>query len=82
MKLGDYITKTQVADSTDAMGAGYEREHARLRDLLYGEIPSERIAQLLARGREVARRELAATIDQSWAWVPSKRCSRTTRSPR
>ena len=64
MKLGDYITKTQVADSTDAMGAGYEREHARLRDLLYGEIPSERIAQLLARGREVARRELAATIDQ------------------
>ena len=40
MKLGDYITKTQVADSTDAMGAGYEREHARLRDLLYGEIPS------------------------------------------
>lgn len=64
MKLGDYITKAQVADSPDAMDTGHEREHVRLRDLLYEEIPSERIAQLLAKGREIARRELAATIDQ------------------
>ena len=55
-----------VEGSSIYLAAG---EKIPLRDLLYGEIPSERIAQLLARGREVARRELAATIDQLYARV-------------
>lgn len=64
MKLGDYIRHSPQAMADGADEAIPEKEHARLRELLYREIPSERIAQLLSQGREQARRELAVCIDQ------------------
>lgn len=64
MKLGDYIRQAPHASADEACVGVSEKERARLRELLYREIPSERIAQLLAQGREQARRELAVSIDQ------------------
>lgn len=64
MKLSDYIRQgAQVTANEDTVAVS-EKGHARLRELLYREIPSERIAQLLGQGRERARRELAVCIDQ------------------
>lgn len=64
MKLGDYIRQAPHASADETRVGVSEKERARLRELLYREIPSERIAQLLAQGREQARRELAVSIDQ------------------
>lgn len=64
MKLGDYIRQVPHASADEARVGVSEKERARLRELLYREIPSERIAQLLAQGREQARRELAVSIEQ------------------
>lgn len=64
MKLGDYIRQAPHASADEARVGVSEKERARLRELLYREIPSERIAQLLAQGREQARRELAVSIEQ------------------
>lgn len=64
MKLGDYIRQVPHAPADEARVGVSEKERARLRELLYREIPSERIAQLLAQGREQARRELAVSIEQ------------------
>lgn len=64
MKLGDYIRQVPHASADETRVGVSEKERARLRELLYREIPSERIAQLLAQGREQARRELAVSIDQ------------------
>lgn len=64
MKLGDYIRQAPHASADEARVGVSEKERTRLRELLYREIPSERIAQLLAQGREQARRELAVSIEQ------------------
>ena len=64
MKLADYIRQVPQPVANEARCGVSEKEHARLRDLLYREIPSERIAQLLGQGREQARRELAVSIEQ------------------
>lgn len=64
MKLGDYIRQNPRSAVGESDAVTSEKEHARLRELLYQEVPSERIAQLLSHGREHARRELAACIDQ------------------
>ena len=64
MKLGDYIRQGAQVAANEDNAALSEKGHARLRELLYREIPSERIAQLLGQGRERARRELAVCIDQ------------------
>lgn len=64
MKLGDYIRQAPHAPADEARVGVSEKERTRLRELLYREIPSERIAQLLAQGREQARRELAVSIEQ------------------
>lgn len=64
MKLGDYIRQSPQAVMEDPHGMVSEKEHARLRELLYREIPSERIAQLLGQGREHARLELSVCIEQ------------------
>ena len=64
MKLGDYI-KAQATDKPQAVDTGIsEAERARLRDLLYREVPSGRIVRLLAQGRNKARTELSASIEQ------------------
>ena len=64
MRLGDYIRQAPHASADEARVGVSEKERTRLRELLYREIPSERIAQLLAQGREQARRELAVSIEQ------------------
>ena len=64
MKLADYIRQVPQPMANEAHCGVSEKKHARLRDLLYREIPSERIAQLLNQGREQARRELAVSIEQ------------------
>lgn len=64
MKLADYIRQVPQPVANEAHCGVSGKEHARLRDLLYQEIPSERIAQLLSQGREQARRELAVSIEQ------------------
>lgn len=64
MKLHDYIDASLRDRQSDIGGPAQEQEHERLRDLLYQEIPSEQISQLLGEGRTRARFELAARIDQ------------------
>lgn len=64
MKLGDYIRQSPQLVTEELPGAVSEKTHARLRELLYREVPSERIAQLLKQGRERARQELAVCIEQ------------------
>lgn len=64
MKLGDYIRQSPQTAADEALGAVSEKTHAHLRELLYREVPSERIAQLLNQGREHARQELAVCIEQ------------------
>lgn len=64
MRLGDYIRQSPQTAADEALGAVSEKTHAHLRELLYREVPSERIAQLLNQGRERARQELAVCIEQ------------------
>ena len=64
MRLGDYIRQSPQPAADGAPGAVSEKTHAHLRELLYREVPSERIAQLLNQGREHARQELAVCIEQ------------------
>lgn len=64
MKLSDYIQDAPRADVPSAPTALHEEERRRLRELLYQEIPSEKIAQLLEDNRQKARFELSARLDQ------------------
>lgn len=63
MKLRDYIQVAREERSWPNRGI-QEEDRARLRELLYQEVPSARIAQLLSEKRGAARVELAASIDQ------------------
>lgn len=64
MRLGDYIQRQPAGEEEREAPGITDEEQARLRECLYREIPSDRIARLLERGRQHARRELAASIDQ------------------
>ena len=64
MKLADYIRQAPQPMTKETCCGVSEKERAHLRELLYREIPSERIARLLSQGRERARRELTASIEQ------------------
>lgn len=64
MKLADYIRQVPQPMTKETCCGVSEKERAHLRELLYREIPSERIARLLSQGRERARRELTASIEQ------------------
>lgn len=63
MKLADYIRQREPAASEDAASVS-EHDRQRLRELLYDAVPSNRIAQMLSQGRDKARHELAASMDQ------------------
>ncbi len=64
MKLADYIRQVPQPMTKETCCGVSEKERAHLRELLYREIPSERVARLLSQGRERARRELTASIEQ------------------
>lgn len=63
MKLSDYIQESRTMRQDSSPGI-QEEDRARLRELLYQEVSSARIAQLLAEKHDAARAELAASIDQ------------------
>lgn len=64
MKLVDYIRKVPESEIEAFDEKTLETERAQLREFLYQEIPSERIAQLVTQGRAHARRELSVFIEQ------------------
>ena len=64
MKFSDYI-QAPVPSAGEQMQTGNaDAVRSQLRDALYEEVSSEKIAQLLASGRERARVELTAAIEQ------------------
>lgn len=64
MRLSDYIERAPQDKSVETNASLYEEERSRLRQLLYQEISSERIAELLSQGANQARFELSAHLDQ------------------
>lgn len=64
MKLEDYIQHEPEKRPASSKPSISEQERERLRELLYSEVSSERISQLLGQGRQRARTELAASIEQ------------------
>ena len=62
MRLGDFVQRPAEAPIREAEAPDELR--SRLRELLYEEVTSERIAQLAALGRARAREELAVLVDQ------------------
>lgn len=64
MKLADYIQREPERRASSTKSDISEQERARLRELLYSEVSSERISQLLEQGRQRARVELGASIEQ------------------
>lgn len=66
MRLADYVSAPPEKRMEEERRSAFDLEEleGRLRELLYAEVSSERIAQLLERGRTQARRELAATSEQ------------------
>ena len=63
MRLADYIQNPSETPLESERSVS-EEDRARLRELLYETVSSARIAQMLSKGRESARRELAASIEQ------------------
>ena len=64
MKLSDYIQISRPASQPESETRITEQDKARLRELLYREVSSERITQLLSERRDAARAELSATVEQ------------------
>lgn len=64
MKLADYICRAQGEMQPQGTASVTDQERTRLRELLYSEVSSKRISQLLAQGRSCARAELTASIEQ------------------
>lgn len=66
MKLSDYISKADASCPASKRDVAIvsDESRKRLRKLLHQTVSSDRIAQLLAQGREKARLELSATIEQ------------------
>lgn len=64
MKFSDYIQAPVPSAGEQIQTGNADAVRSQLRDALYEEVSSEKIAQLLASGRERARVELTAAIEQ------------------
>ncbi len=64
MRLSDYMREGSSRVAEQTARASLEQEMQALREALYREMPSERIAQLAALGHERARAELSCALEQ------------------
>lgn len=64
MKFSDYLQAPAPSSGQQVQAGNADAARVQLRDALYEEVPSEKIAQLLASGRDRARIELTAAIEQ------------------
>lgn len=64
MKFSDYLQAPALSTGQHAQAGNADAVRSQLRDALYEEVSSEKIAQLLASGRAHARIELTAAIEQ------------------
>ena len=64
MKFSDYLQAPAPSSGQQMQAGNADAARVQLRDALYEEVSSEKIAQLLASGRDRARIELTAAIEQ------------------
>ena len=64
MKFSDYLQTPAPSSGQQVQAGNADAARVQLRDALYEEVSSEKIAQLLASGRDRARIELTAAIEQ------------------
>ena len=64
MKLVDYIQNPGTQQASKNLSDVSEEDRSRLREMLYETVSSARIAQMLEKGHDSARKELAASIEQ------------------
>lgn len=64
MKFSDYLQSPVPSSGQRSQAGNADAVRSQLRDALYEEVSSEKIAQLLASGRAHARIELTAAIEQ------------------